>query len=91
MGRIDGRARDVIPRPGPKTITASRRQATGTTSIIAGRGDLVDLGERRRQRLLRDLGLEPTVQVPCGPGPCRCYGGAAGWLPSWAVESRWSA
>jgi hypothetical protein len=72
---------EVSPPPGDSTIT----------SIIAGQGDLVDLGERRRQRLLRDLGLEPTVKVPCGPGPCRCYGGAAGWLPSWAVESRWSA
>ncbi len=39
---------------------------------------VVDLAAERRRRLLRDLRLGPTVVVPCGPGPCRCYGSQLG-------------
>jgi hypothetical protein len=42
------------------------------------RVNVVDLVAERRRRLARDLGLAPTVPVPCGPGPCRCYGGVLG-------------
>jgi hypothetical protein len=34
---------------------------------------VVDLDGYRSRRLLADLGLAPTVPVPCGPC-CRCYG-----------------
>lgn len=68
----DGRARDVIPRPGPQTITNASSPAD--TSIVPRDSGLVDLEAERGRRLLVDLGLEPTVPVPCGPEPCGCYG-----------------
>jgi hypothetical protein len=36
---------------------------------------LVDLEVERHWRRLR---LTATVPVPCGPGPCRCYGAELG-------------
>jgi hypothetical protein len=36
-------------------------------------GVVVDLAGHRARRLLADLGLAPTVEVPCS-GCCRCFG-----------------
>jgi hypothetical protein len=47
---------------------------TPTRSIAEEAGGVVvDLDGYRARRLLADLGLAPTVSVPCGPC-CRCYG-----------------
>jgi hypothetical protein len=66
----------------PRTVTTAsllhrddQQQRARLADPIPDRGDgaVVDLSERRARRLLDDLGLLPTVEVPCS-GCCRCHG-----------------
>jgi len=66
--RSRGPAPPTAPGPEVNVIPDS------TTAIVHGTAGVVDLDERRRWRLARDLGLEPTIQAPC-EGVCTCWGG----------------
>ena len=62
------------PAATPEAFRKPDRITTPTTSLL-DRADavVVELAEHRARRLLADLGLAPTVPVPCGPC-CTCYG-----------------
>src|SRR5919201_793880 len=63
---------------------AAAESGLGRTVTPTGRsvphrpGGVVSLAAERRRRLARDLGIGPTAPVPCGPGPCTCYGAELG-------------
>jgi len=82
----------MVDSPGDKRTRPAWRPAAfrnlildtldaSTASRIADSGDggdgVVELAERRARRLLADLGLAPTVAVPCSDC-CRCYGTPVG-------------
>jgi hypothetical protein len=55
------------------TLTAAKTKKVSDIVPDSPGGVVVDLDGYRARRLLADLGLAPTVPVPCGPC-CRCYG-----------------
>jgi hypothetical protein len=58
----------------PSAFRKLDRETTPTTSLPeAASAVVVELAEHRARRLLADVGLAPTVPVPCGPC-CTCYG-----------------
>jgi hypothetical protein len=62
------------PAATPGVFQKVTLDGTPATSLPDGAdGVVLDLGEYTARRLLADLGLAPTVEVPCGPC-CRCYG-----------------
>ncbi len=72
------RAPEAIPGPKVRTVTT-----TSTTGSVPQPADtvMIDLAARRRT-------------LPAGPAVCPpwcewCWQG--GWLPGWALESRWPA
>jgi hypothetical protein len=68
--RPDKRTRPAAPGAFGKVTL----DGTPTTSL-PDQADavVVELAEHRARRLLAELGLAPTVPVPCGPC-CTCYG-----------------
>jgi hypothetical protein len=75
---MPGRPVDGRERPGRQPERSTTRTLTDQTRIAAivvddGDSVLVDLDDHRMRWLLIDLGLAPTVPVPCS-GCCRCYG-----------------
>jgi hypothetical protein len=66
------------PAATPSAFRKPSPSTTPTTSLPeAADAVVVELAERRARRLLADLGLAPTVPVPCS-GCCRCYGTPVG-------------
>jgi hypothetical protein len=65
----DERTRSAATPSAFRKLTA----ASSGTSIADGDAVVVELAKHRAGRLLADLGLAPTVPVPCS-GCCRCYG-----------------
>jgi hypothetical protein len=62
------------PRARDGADTQQNTATNGPPIIADARGGVVvDLGEARLRRLVADLGLGPTVPVPCS-GTCWCYG-----------------
>jgi hypothetical protein len=73
-GRPDKRTRPAAPGAFGKVTL----DGTPTTSLPeAADAVVVELAERRARRLLADLGLAPTVPIPCS-GCCRCFGAPVG-------------
>jgi hypothetical protein len=74
---MPGRAVDGRERPGGQPERSTTRTLTDQTriaAIVVDDGDSVlVVGDHRMRWLLADLGLAPTVAVPC-EGCCRCYG-----------------
>jgi hypothetical protein len=80
LDRRDGRARGVIPRPGPQTTTtpASTRQDADALMVS-------DPWDRRR--------VVDLAAYRCCIGQCiqRPEHDAYDFWPQWALESRWTA
>jgi hypothetical protein len=65
------------PAATPSPFRKPSPSTTPKTSLPQADAAVVELAEHRARRLLDDLGLAPTVPVPCS-GCCRCYGTPVG-------------
>jgi uncharacterized metal-binding protein YceD (DUF177 family) len=79
-GRPPDKERGRPLRKGGLQVTDALNAVDASTIADQG-GAVVDLTAERRRLLVRALGLEPTVPVPC-QGICRCYGAVLGGWPA---------
>jgi hypothetical protein len=61
------------PATRPGAFGKVTSDGTSATMLLDGADQVIDLDGYRARRLLADLGLAPTVPVPCGPC-CTCWG-----------------